>query len=390
MDPFRVPIDFSPLAGPPPAFRNPSSYRPPSPPRRRSSPANRYDVVSPPPSRKITPPECDMPSILAPKIFTAEEIAGWSPEKPPPMKPDGLSYRFPLQPAEFYRLEEMLRDRDESWPRYEYDGSKGLGIIQLMPSAIHGGLHDAFRDSFVHAIATLPAPIRRHFRPKTNVSLPLMRRGHRFSKKIPDFELAVRETSVGYKTVFALEMGFSQTYESLRNDVDEWFSGQPLMRMIVLLNVIERPRYRNPLAGVDPSNIIQRLQGADEDEVQPTAGLQWTGFTLRDLAFVGALTGYMEVWIRGVDGLPRMRGLRQEFIPERDDEVPLEFRLGEFSERPEAQDVVLPLSWETLRHDAWWGARELAFFRAMEVLGPALDAEADLDSDFVPTSGSEE
>ncbi|KAI9832974.1 MAG: hypothetical protein M1826_000753 [Phylliscum demangeonii] len=343
MDPFRVPIDFSPLAGPPPAFRNPSSYRPPSPPRRRSSPVNRYDVASPPPSRKITPPECDMPSIPAPKIFTAEEIASWSADKPPPMKPDGLSYRFPLQPAEFSRLEEILRDRDErrSWPRYEYDGSKGLGIIQLMP-------------------------------------------------KVPDFELAVRETSVGYKTVFALEMGFAQTYESLRNDVDEWFSGQPLMRMIVLLNVIERPRYRNPLAGVDPSTIIQRLQGADEDEVQPTTGLQWTGFTLRDLAFVGALTGYMEVWIRGADGLPRMRGLRQEFIPERDDEVPLEFRLGEFSERPEAQDVVLPLSWETLRHAAWWGARELAFFRAMEVLGPALDAEADLDSDFVPTSGSEE
>ncbi|KAI9808830.1 MAG: hypothetical protein M1826_004054 [Phylliscum demangeonii] len=311
MRPFRPCVDRSSSAGPALNFRYPLPYRPPSPPRRRSSPVNDYDVACPPSPRKITPPERDFPTTVPPAKYTAKEIASWSTARPPPMKPDGLSYRFPLDSAEF------------SGP-----------------------------------------------------------------EKIPDFELQAKGADLVSETVFVVEMGFSQAYQSLREDVAEWFRGTPSMIMVVLVNVIESPRYRNPLTAVGAQEIVARLEGVERREaLEPMAGIPWGGIKLRGLVFVGALEGYMEMWVRGPNGPPQMRGPRLDFIPRREGERPLEFRLGEFSARTDVQEVVVPLWWDDLRDNVWEGAQELAVYRARAVLTEARKAEGHQDSDYTPSEG---
>ncbi|KAI9816334.1 MAG: hypothetical protein M1826_001869 [Phylliscum demangeonii] len=324
----------------------------------------------------------DFPRSVPPTKYTAAEIASWTTDRPPPMEADGLSYRFPLDPAEFLRLEEILGERDDHWPRYEFDAGKGLGMVQLMPSPIHSEVHSFIHTSFGAAIIALPSAVRQHFKARTNVSFPELCRP---SKKIPDFEFRVRNSGAGfYTTVFVVEMGFSQSHQSLQDDVVEWFRREPALRMVVVINVVEHPKYRNPLAGVDAPDVMLRLQGVNMAEAsEPIADLPWTGVLLRGLAFVGTLDASLEIWTRGPDGRPEMQGTRREFIPQPEGEAEqaLEFRLAEFSSRPEARDVIVPISWHELRGEVWQGAQELAYSRAVDAFNTACKAEGLMESD---------
>ena len=103
-------------------------------------------------------------------------------------------------------------------------------------------------------------------------------------------------------TVFVLECGFSQSYQSFLNTVHDWFRGTSSIRMVIVVDVQEELRYRNPLEDVDAETIIGRFQNARFSEVtEPVPGQPWAGYTLRGEKFMGSLCCYLECWIRGSD-----------------------------------------------------------------------------------------
>ena len=189
------------------------------------------------------------------------------------------------------------------WPRYQYDARNGMGIVQLMPSAIHGNVHSLINNAIVESLASQPQAAKARFFPRTGVDLDL----RDFSRRCPDFEL-VERTASNKVTVLVLECGFSQSYESLLGTVHDWFRGTPSIRMVILVDVQEEPRYWNPLKDFDADIIIERFQDARIDDViESVPGQSWAGYMVRGENFVGALSCYLECWIRGLDDGPMLR-----------------------------------------------------------------------------------
>ena len=78
--------------------------------------------------------------------------------------------------------------------------------------------------------------------------------------------------------------------------------------MVMLVDVQEEPRYRNPLKDVNADIIIGRFKDATVDEVtESVPGQPWAGYTLRGENFVSSLRCYLECWIRGSDNGPKLR-----------------------------------------------------------------------------------
>ena len=198
-----------------------------------------------------------------------------------------------------------------SWPRYEYDGTNHVAIVQLMPTPINGMVHSSIQNNFAVALSSMSLAVRRQFRAQGAVD-QILQHGQYFSVKAPDFELLSDVEGDGVqRSVMVVEMGFSQSYESLRQDVEEWFNGSPSMRMVILVDINEKPRYQNPLRGLPAKDIIRLLAATTKQEaVEPQPGFPWAGFYLRGFPFVGVLEGNLEVWIRGPDRRAKMRNPR--------------------------------------------------------------------------------
>ena len=177
-----------------------------------------------------------------------------------------------------------------------------------MPSAIHHSVCSVISNGIVGALSAMPPAVRRQFHVRGAVSR-VLKLGRYMSTRIPDVELRSDVNGNGIKkTVMVVETGFSQSYESLRQDVQQWFDGCSSMRMVILVDVNEKPSYKNPLRGLSAEDIISLLAAtAEEEVVEAQPGSPWAGFCLRGFPFFGALDGYLEVWIRDADGQPKMR-----------------------------------------------------------------------------------
>jgi hypothetical protein len=139
------------------------------------------------------------------------------------------------------------------------------------------------------------------------------------SSKIPDLGIFMRNSDDTMELKWALEVGFSEKYPDLQEDIRSWLIGQPTCSMAVLINITESPTYRCPLdfdldicdelnMPQDPSQVREgdfSLQG----EYGPVEfkGCQWVG----QISEV-----FLEIWTRNPrTGQPRRRGGRWSLIP---------------------------------------------------------------------------
>ena len=189
-----------------------------------------------------------------------------------------------------------------------------MGIVQLMPSAIHGKVHSLISSAIVKSLALQPEVAQARFLAQTGVNQKLRDGNNVSSTRCADLELVENMVS-DEATVFVLECGFSQSYQSLLNTDYDWFRGRSSIRMVMLVDVQEEPRYRNSLKDVDANIIIERFQNARLSEVtESVPGQPWAGYTLRGEKFVGSLRCYLECWIRGSDNGPKLREPRHVSI----------------------------------------------------------------------------
>ena len=89
----------------------------PGPSQEVTDVVRKVKVVSRPDLIKAISLEPAQPAIglIEPPLpkYSADEIAGWNEARLPPMEPDGLRYRFPLEPAEFCKLQTIIDDRNQ-------------------------------------------------------------------------------------------------------------------------------------------------------------------------------------------------------------------------------------------------------------------------------------
>ena len=185
-----------------------------------------------------------------------------------------------------------------------------MGIVQLIPSPIHGKIHNLIQNTIVERLASQPKAVKARFFAQAGID-EVLADGNNISTRCADLEL-VENTASSEATVFVLECGFSQSYLSLLNDVDDWFRGRSSIRMVILVDVQEEPQYRNPLRDVDAEIIIEPFKSAIIDEVtESEPGPSWAGYRLRGESFLGS---YLECWIRGPGNGPKLREPRHVSI----------------------------------------------------------------------------
>jgi hypothetical protein len=162
---------------------------------------------------------------------------------------------------------------------------------------------------------------------------------YQYSEKVPDIGIFLRndddaqgEHDTPNELKWALEVGFSEEYDDLREDLQLWLIGQPTCSMAVLINITESPTYRCPLdfdlVLCDQLNIPQNPSQITETDF--TRQGEYGPVTFKGHQWVGQISEvFLEIWTRNPrTGLVRRRGHRMSILPA--DSVSPQFQLADF------------------------------------------------------------
>lgn len=110
-----------------------------------------------------------------------------------------------------------------------------------------------------------------------------------------------------------LEVGFTQSYDSLRRWVDTWMAGKPTLKMVLLVKMKEHPRYVRQVnvdyvleKGVGKFPAASEISFRDVEESNP--GQRGGPLSMYGMSVLGRVTGFLEVWVRDETGKGVMRG----------------------------------------------------------------------------------
>jgi hypothetical protein len=180
-----------------------------------------------------------------------------------------------------------------------------------MTSPIHQSIVSQLTHDFIMSTATLPANLRRQTRIFSGQRFNAFRDQWSGSRKEPDLGIEVRNTDNEMDLKWVLEVGFSETYEHLKNDMQLWLEGNSQISMVTVVRFCETPQYRCPLPIFDetgeesdpreavgiPSDFtaIRKKDVILEGDYGPATykGLRWTGQISE---------GWIETWGRNTDG----------------------------------------------------------------------------------------
>ena len=154
---------------------------------------------------------------------------------------------------------------------------------------------------FYAAVPSLPDSIRRRVTIEPNVRAENFEGGYEGSAKVGDLRIIFGEPDEDIcETILALEVGFSQSYDSLVQDAKLWLEGQPKVSVVVLIKLEEAPKYQNPIPKLEDEELKQ-LELLDPKKIQPRNFIvDNRGYiTYRGLTWAGVITeASMEVWRR--------------------------------------------------------------------------------------------
>ena len=178
------------------------------------------------------------------------------------------------------------------WPKYSYNALTSCLVVQCMPSPVYKTIVTTFAEAFFAARSSLPHHYRNNLRPVTGETFDKFEGRHYGSEKIPDLAVKIRDNAgnLGYKLV--LEVGFSESHESLLRSAKQWIEGTSTVSIVVLVDIEEAPKYQCPI-----SNLTDQAFDALQLPLTATTsmfelplhqhgpatyrGQRWTGETLR-------------------------------------------------------------------------------------------------------------
>ncbi|XTI95191.1 hypothetical protein V2W45_1444592 [Cenococcum geophilum] len=244
---------------------------------------------------KPTPNEITPKKITSQKITSPEHVEG---EKDSPVLPPADSYnkahdfitgfnswrprRLPL-PAiyeknfatqmstkEWMRFSDELNlsESDDRYPRYSFNSATSTLIIQCMPSAIHESMQFCFEKAIVRAEADLPLDAQCVC--VQGQEMDQFEGQYYGSTKTADLAVRIINDRDQLETKLVVEIGFSEEYDDLVEDVKLWLEGMRTVSMCVLVNLEEEPKYSCPVDNNMDEKRFRELVFPDNPlEVQP-------------------------------------------------------------------------------------------------------------------------
>ena len=185
-----------------------------------------------------------------------------------------------------------------------------MGILQAIPSPTH----ELCASSILIAVgSTLSATgLNQHVSVDGNrdeeISVPDAI-GPDVSVFVPDMGLYYQTSNGNSSRVMVLEVGFSESEAHLRQKARKWFD-VATMRMVVLVNINETPRYRDPQGYAPRDALITRMQAIQvpNDLVLPHDEEVAHGLPAQndnneaDIVFSGVPSASYQIWTRAATG----------------------------------------------------------------------------------------
>ena len=114
-----------------------------------------------------------------------------------------------------------------------------------MPTAVHETMQFCFSSAISTAETDLPFPARCFC--VTNEEMNEFEGQYSGSVKIADLSVQITNADGELETKLVVEIGFSEKYEDLINDIKLWLEGMNSVSMCVLVYFEEEPSYRCPI-----------------------------------------------------------------------------------------------------------------------------------------------
>ncbi len=218
------------------------------------------------------------------------------------------------------------------WPRFSYNSATSTLKIYTTTSFLHETtISFLYQHLTVLFNEVFPPPLLGRIQMYTNLKINGFAEEYQNSDKVPDLGIFVKSNNnTRNELKWALEVGFSEQYNDLREDIQLWLVGQPTCSMAVLINITESPKYRCPLDFdldlCDQLNIPQDPSQITEGDFSLQG--EYGPVMFKECQWVGQISVTMEIWIRHPrTGLPRRRGGQMSIIPPNSSP---QLRLGDF------------------------------------------------------------
>jgi hypothetical protein len=221
----------------------------------------------------------------------------------------------------------------------------------------------------------LPANLRQQSRIFLGQRFNAFRDQWSSSQKEPDLGIQVRNADNEMELKWVLEVGFSETYEHLKDDAQLWLEGNPQISMVTIVGFCETPRYHSPLPifdetgeELDPREVLgipsdlTAIRTKDvilEGDCGPATykGLRWAEQISE---------GWMETWVQDMHGEVIQRGNRVDLLHA--SQVKLEF--GDFL--PPGYLPTITVNLEEFRSTLRYTIQEMAAVRCRNALSAYL------------------
>jgi hypothetical protein len=218
-----------------------------------------------------------------------------------------------------------------------------------MPSPLHQSIASIMDREFNLSIANLPEDLQDQTALIWEQDCNKFRGRWEVSEKRPDLANQVLNANERFEIKWVLEVGFSETYEKLVEDVQLWLEGNPKVSMVTLVKFCETPKYRCPISldeddGINPEGlgIPLNLEAIDEDDIILEG--EYGPAMYKRRIWVGEISGvFMESWIRDADRRAIQHGDREDLMQA----AQLQISVGDFL--PPSYPRILTLNLDRFR-----------------------------------------
>ncbi|KAI9760632.1 MAG: hypothetical protein M1840_002372 [Geoglossum simile] len=252
-------------------------------------------------------------------------------------------FSIQIDSIEWGRLYEDLdlENADEiSHIKASYNSSTSTLAIKAMSSPLHELIVGTFAVPFYVLESSLPIGSDGIFT-ATNLKVRDFEGIYQGSQKVPDAIVEFLNPAGVSEGTLVVEVGFSETYSDLMQDVRMWLEGKPNVNVAVIVKVNETPEYRCSIKNLDD----QRLDSGEVPDFQIEG--DYGPVTHDGSIWVGSVSEtYIEAWGRDPEtGL--ISRIRDRIDLHTSANPPnLEFQLSDFVHVTPEDDRRITIGWE--------------------------------------------
>ena len=244
-----------------------------------------------------------------------------------------------------------------------------------MPSPIHETISSSLTTEIAVMARTLPSATEERILVSRNEDCYDFEGPWKVSKKIPDLAIQIENNFGQPEYKWILEIGFSQSQDSLRDIVETWLKGVPTVSIVVTVNIIEEPSYRCPVSNNE--NLEELGMPTDTGDVLITEMIMQGDYgpvIYKGRTWVGQVCHvFWKTWICQPGGKVEQQGHRKELLPPANPQV--QINLGEFLTIPQGHGGIVHLDMQRFRPALQKAIKRQALWRYKAMLSHRANKE---------------